>query len=93
MDSDDNDKLLAQLKNPIVLRTIRSTTAGSLDVPRRQGREGATSYVIQIESVDGKRFLVPFSRTSLEDFMRIVVALLHAADEEEDDAASPKKPN
>jgi len=92
MDTGENDKLLEQMKNPIVLPTIRSTTAGSLDVPRRQGREGPTSYFIQIESVDGKRFLVPFSRASLESFMRIVVALLHAADEEEDDAAR-KKPN
>jgi len=92
MDTGENDKLLEQMKNPIVLPTIRSTTAGSLDVPRRQGREGPTSYVIRLDAADGKRFLLPFSRASLEEFMRIVVALLHAADQEEDDA-SRKKPN
>jgi hypothetical protein len=91
MSRETNEKLLAQLTNPILLPAIKWTAGGALDVPHTYGGEGPITYQIQMDAVDGSVFQVPFTRHGLERFVDTLSVLLAYAKEHEDDAPPPKK--
>ena len=76
MSSDANEKLLAQLTNPILLPAMRWTTGAALDVPHTYGGEGPITYQIQMDAVGGGVYLVPFTRHGLERFVETLTAVL-----------------